>query len=37
MTVLTLTDVSKTYRGTQVLRPISFELHPGELVALTGP
>ncbi|MEV8611590.1 ABC transporter ATP-binding protein [Amycolatopsis sp. NPDC051373] len=37
MTVLILTDVSKSYRRTQVLRPISFELHPGELVALTGP
>ncbi|WP_326565339.1 ABC transporter ATP-binding protein [Amycolatopsis rhabdoformis] len=37
MTVLTLAEVSKSYRGTQVLRPISFELHPGELVALTGP
>ncbi|MGW4484977.1 ABC transporter ATP-binding protein [Amycolatopsis sp. NPDC004368] len=34
---LTLADVSKSYRGTQVLRPISFELHAGELVALTGP
>ncbi|MFI5612712.1 ABC transporter ATP-binding protein [Amycolatopsis sp. NPDC051903] len=37
MTVLTLTDVSKSYRGTLVLRPTSFALRPGELVALTGP
>ncbi|WP_328603621.1 ATP-binding cassette domain-containing protein [Amycolatopsis sp. NBC_00345] len=37
MSLLTLTDVSKSYRGTLALRPVSLELQPGELVALAGP
>jgi ABC-type lipoprotein export system ATPase subunit len=37
VSLVTLTDVSKSYRRTLALRPVSLELQPGELVALAGP
>ncbi|MDT8911907.1 ABC transporter ATP-binding protein [Amycolatopsis sp. PS_44_ISF1] len=37
MSLLTLTEVGKSYRRTPALRPVSLDLEPGELVALAGP
>jgi ABC-type lipoprotein export system ATPase subunit len=37
MLVLKASEVSKAYGSRPVLRTVSFELHPGERLALTGP
>ncbi|MEZ4460350.1 MAG: ABC transporter ATP-binding protein [bacterium] len=37
MSVLCVSDLSKSYRKIQALRDVSFEIEPGEFVGLIGP
>ena len=37
MTALSVRSLSKAYGGVQAVRDVSFDLEPGELLALIGP
>lgn len=37
MAVVTVNQLSKTYNGNQVVKGLTFDLHPGKCVALLGP
>jgi branched-chain amino acid transport system ATP-binding protein len=37
MTLLAVARLSKSFGGVQALRGVSFEVHPGEVVAMIGP